>query len=94
MWRNMIKRLCTAFYLLALATPAAAVERVDAGRVFGTFLACKADIFSLLASDKADFRAITITPYDHEADGVNGHTIAFTAPVVAAGLPLDRKSVV
>ncbi len=86
----MIKRLCAVFYLIALATPAVAADRGNAGRVFAEFLACKADIFSLLASDKADFRAISIAPYDHEADGVNGHTIAFTAPVVAAGLPLGK----
>ncbi|WP_457585817.1 hypothetical protein [Ensifer canadensis] len=86
----MIKRLCAVFYLLALVTPAAAVERADAGDVFAAFLACKVDIFSLLTSDKADFRAITITPYVHEADGVNGHYIAFAAPVVASGLPLGR----
>ncbi|KOF13574.1 hypothetical protein AC244_30510 [Ensifer adhaerens] len=90
MGSNILKRLCAVFYLLVLATPAAAVERGDAERVFGAFLACKDDIFSLLTSDKADFRALTITPYDHEADGVNGHYIAFAAPVVASGLPLGR----
>lgn len=87
---NILTRLCAIFYLLVFATPAAAVERADAGDVFATFLACKADIFPLLTSDRADFRAIAITPYDHETDGVNGHYIAFAAPVVASGLPLGR----
>ncbi|NRQ15117.1 hypothetical protein [Ensifer sesbaniae] len=90
MGSNILKRLCAVFCLLILATPAAAVERVDAGRVFGEFLACKADIFSLLTSDKADFRAVAISPYDHYAsDGVTGHYIAFAAPAVATGLPLS-----
>ncbi|HEV7321579.1 MAG TPA: hypothetical protein VGO04_23495 [Ensifer sp.] len=90
MGSNILKRLCAVFYLLVFATPAAAVERDDAGKVFGAFLACKDDIFSLLTSDKADFRAITIAPYDYDSDRVNGHYIAFAAPVLASALPLGR----
>ncbi|WP_139109856.1 hypothetical protein [Ensifer sp. LC163] len=85
-----LKRFCAVLCLLALATPAATAERIDAGRVFGAFLACNADIFSLLTSDEADFRAITIAPYDYASDGVTGHYIAFAAPVDASGLPLSR----
>ncbi len=85
-----VKRLCTVFYLLVLATPAAAVERVDPGRVFGAFLACKADIFSLLGSNRADFGAAVIRPYDwSSSDGVTGQTIEFAEHVDAGGLPLS-----
>ncbi|WP_104663394.1 hypothetical protein [Ensifer adhaerens] len=90
MGSNILKRLCAVFWLLVLASHAAAVERSDAEGVLDSFLACKADIFSLLTSDKADFRAIAIAPYDHYPDGIDGHYIAFAAPVVAHGLPLGR----
>ncbi len=85
-----VKCLCAALYLLVLATPAATADRVDPGRVFGAFLACKADIFSLLASDRANFGAAVIRPYDWDgSDGVTGQTIEFAAPVDAGGLPLS-----
>lgn len=87
---SVLKRFCVFVCLLAFATPAAAA-RIDAGRVFGAFLACKSDIFSLLTSDKADFRAIAIKPYDHFAsDGITGHILEFAAPADADGMPLGR----
>ena len=80
-----------ALFVLSSAIPAASSQASSgsARQVFGAFLACKADIFSLLGSDKADFGAAVIGPHDLSmSDGVTGQTIAFAAPVDVGGLSL------
>lgn len=80
-----------ALFVLSSAIPAASSQASSgsARQVFGAFLACKADIFSLLGSDRADFGAAVIGPHDWSmSDGVTGQTIAFAAPVDVGGLSL------
>lgn len=80
-----------ALFVLSSAIPAASSQASSASakQVFGAFLACNADIFSLLASDRADFGAAVVGPYDSDgSDGVTGETIEFAASVDVGGLPL------